>query len=161
MKTLLATAAFVLSVSGFAATASAQSTRPVDRSYVAMSSLVRTGSALADESNLAARAELAQVSEVAAAIEGVDADETISEAVERTIVEGAPEVTVVRTVLTGSRWIVRVNELGIPKSEYRKGLVVYHVPGQRAIVRQIAVERPYYALANDAEDYVVRLGAAR
>jgi hypothetical protein len=152
MNSILRTAAMVLGLAGITMTASAQTVSPDN--LVAMT-MVQNSAASTEVS------EMSHAMAVAARIEGEDADAVVRGAVERLLVEGAPELKVVRTVMTGDGWIVKMSELGLPKSEYRKGVVVYHVPGMEPVVRQIAVERPYFGSADDAAKYSVRLGAVR
>lgn len=69
---------------------------------------------------------------------------------------------VVRTVLSGDRWTVKMTEGGLPRSEYRRGHVMYRLPNQELVVcQQIVVERPYFGSADRAADYTVHLGYLR
>ena len=154
MKSLLSTAAMILGLAGMTVTASAQTN--TDGTNVVAMTMVES----AVSTRLQA-AEMARATQVAAMVEGIDAEATVQEVVARTLGEGAPNLTVVRTVFTSDRWIVRLNELGVPKSEYRKGVVVYHVPGMEPVVRQIAIERPYFTTSDDPATYSVRLGGLK
>jgi hypothetical protein len=144
MNSLLRTTALVLGFAGITMTASAQYG---SRELVAMTLVEST-----------AMASTAQAEAVAATVEGVEADAAVVDAVERVLAEGAPELKVIRTVLTGEKWNAKLNELGLPKSETRRGVVVYYVPGMDPVVRQIAVERPYFPTSKSAMTYSVRLG---
>lgn len=154
---IIRTAALILGFAGFAATASAQSFEvTVGQEMLALARV----EAPADANAVASRAYVEEVAIAAASVSGVEADATIRQAVELRIAEGTPDAKVVRSVLTGDRWIVRMNEIGVPKSEYRRGLVVYAVLGEEVVVQQMVVERPYFA-TSDVDSYSVKLGPVR
>lgn len=86
----------------------------------------------------------------------------ISNVVASRVQQTANEATVVRTMLSDDKWTIRFSELGLPKSEYRKGFVLYRLPGQDLVVcQQIVVERPYFSGTLRESDYTVRLGFLR
>ena len=95
-------------------------------------------------------------------VTGTEADAVVRGAIERRVLQGAPEARVVRTVLSGDDWIVRVSDAGIPRSEYRRGYVMYRLPDQELVVcQQIIVERPYFGTTDRVGDVAVKLGYLR
>jgi hypothetical protein len=95
-------------------------------------------------------------------VSGREADGVVRSAIERRVLQGAPEARVVRALLAGDEWTVKMSEVGIPRSEYRRGYVMYRLPNQPLVVcQQIVVERPYFGASKDADDYAVKLGYLR
>lgn len=159
-STILRTAALMISLAGLTAGASAQTLTAVDSqpALTAMTS-VREGDHMMIETK-ATRAD--RMAESVAAVQGFEAEATVRQAIEGRISEDAPEAKVLRAVMKGKEWSVKMTELGLPKSEYRRGVVVYQLPGQDVVIhRMVVVERPYFAHKDDAIDYDVRLGTPR
>lgn len=107
-------------------------------------------------------AEIRRVAPTVAPVKGRDADAVMRAAITGRVAQGAPEATIVRAVLTGDRWTVRMTDGGLPRSEYRRGYVMYRLPNQELVIcQQMVVERPYFGSAERADDYTVRLGYLR
>lgn len=105
-------------------------------------------------------AEVARIAPRVKPVSGDEADATVRGAIAARITEAAPEAKILRAVLSGDKWSVRRSGLGVPKTEARKGYVMYRVPGQELIVcQQVMIERPYFGA--DANDYSVKLGYLR
>lgn len=103
--------------------------------------------------------EIHRVAPRVSPLAGREADARVRSAIERRVLQGAPDARVLRTLVSGDKWIARVGDFGIPKSEYRKGFVTYRLPGQDLIVcQQIVVERPYFG---SDFDFRVKLGYLR
>jgi hypothetical protein len=108
------------------------------------------------------RSEIDRLAPALAPITGAEAEGALREAIERRVAQAAPDAKVVRTVLSGDGWNLKLNEMGLPKSEYRKGYVMYQLPNYPLVVcQQYAVERRYFGGAESADDYSVKLGYLR
>ena len=124
----------------------------------AMESVPDTFYATLDAKVAALWSEVRRVAATVKPVTGVEADAATRSAIVNRVTAVAPEATVVRTLLAGDRWVVKTSELGVPKSEYRKGYVMYQVPGVDLVVcQQILVERPYVSRGNP----IVKLGHVR
>lgn len=106
--------------------------------------------------------EINRLAPSVAPVGGAEADGIVKLAIEKRVAQGAPEAKVVRSVLSGDRWAVKMTDGGLPKSEYRRGHVMYRLPNQELVIcQQVIVERPYFGSAKSASDYSVRLGYLR
>jgi hypothetical protein len=106
--------------------------------------------------------EIERLAPTIAPVTGIEADGAVKAAIERRVAQGAPDAVVVRTVLSSDRWNVKMTDAGLPKSEYRKGFVMYRLPNQELVIcQQLVVERPYFGGAQRPADYSVRLGYLR
>jgi len=157
---ILRSAALMVSFAAYTAGAGAQTLTALEAQpeLVAMTSARELD--VNEVETRAARGE--RIVEAVAAVKGFEADAEVRAAIEVRVSEVDPEAKVLRAVLTSDRWSVKVTELGMPKSEYRRGVVIYRVPGQDAVIeQQIVVERPYFALSEADRRMAVRLGTPR
>lgn len=104
------------------------------------------------------RAEADRLAPLVPPVTGVEADATMRAAIEKRIATTAPDARVLRTVLAGDRWSVRMTAAGVPTGELRRGWVIYRMPGVSNVVcQQLVLERGYFSGAG----YTVRLGYLR
>jgi hypothetical protein len=163
MKTLqiLRTAALMLALTGLTAGSDAQTLTAADEKpeLVAMASARELHMEEAATESGMARGE--RIAASVSAVKGFEADAEMRDAIVRRLTKTAPEARVLRTVLTAEKWSVKMTEAGLPKSEYRRGVVMYELPGSNEVIQQqIVVERPFLALTirEESKGYSVRLG---
>ena len=151
-------AALVLAIAAITATAGAQTVSTGAQYLAVVGVAYHDDEALLDETR-GATDMVGRVATAAASVDGVEADAQVRDAIERRVLQGTADAKVVRTVLSGDRWLVKMSELGVPRNEYRKGFVVYQVKGtDRVVTQQIVVERPFFA---DGDKYSVKLGPVK
>jgi hypothetical protein len=129
---------------------------------VAMEAVPDTFYARLDEKVEGLWAEINRLAPTLRPVTGAEADGALRQAIEKRVIQGAPDARVVRALMSGDKWIVRMSDAGLPRSEYRKGYVMYSLPNQPLVVcQQIVVERPYFGTAKVSDDFVVKLGYLR
>ena len=95
-------------------------------------------------------------------VTGMEAEGNVKAAIRRRVRQGAADAVLLGTVMTDESWRVRLSDVGLPISQYRKGYVKYQVPNQPLVIcQQIIIERPFYGGTGAESEYTVRLGYLR
>src|SRR5687767_12913295 len=109
---ILRNAALVLGFAIVASTATAQ-TAANEANYLASADVEQVAGRMIDASTEHVDM-VSKISLAASAVKGVEADAQIRESIARKVMQGKADAKVVRTVLSGDAWIVKVTEMGVP-----------------------------------------------